>query len=212
MLGRLLSRPVAWETPQSVFRVLSRTHPRGRLTGRPYPRPLPLLCFRGGEGAQRGAGRNDRDPLLGARTGLSFPEVRASLCDLPPPPPGGLPVPPGGTHAGVEGVGVPGPSGWAPARLRRRQMESQHSPWVWGPAVGMGSLRAPFAHGRRGTPCAATARSQARLRLSAADPPRLRPGVGVGVGAGPGLLAPPLRAHPLPCQGTPASPTVSEAR
>lgn len=64
------------------------SHPRGRLTSSPYPDPLPLLCSRGGrggEGAQRGAGRNAGDPLLRARTGLSFPGAGASLCDLPPP-------------------------------------------------------------------------------------------------------------------------------
>lgn len=70
--------------------------------------------------------------------------------------------------------------------------------------VGMGSPRAPFSHGHSGTPWTATARSQARLRLSAADPPRLRP----GVGAGPGLLAPPLRAHPRTPPPLPVHPRV----
>lgn len=131
------------------------SHPRGRLTSSPYPDPLPLLCSRGGRGGRAHSGAR-----------VEMPEIRSS--ELAPasvspgpgrvfatsrrPPPGGLPVPPGGTHAGGEGVGVPGPSGWAPAKLRRREMESQHSPWAWGPAAGLGSLRAPFSTDPPGRP------------------------------------------------------------
>lgn len=148
-----------------------------RQTARPPLPPTPPAAVLPGEGAL-------------ARASVS-PGPGPSLGD-PRRPPLGASVLPGGTHAGVRG--------WA-SRVHQGGRRPSFDGARWSRnthrglgvlRVGMGSLRAPFSHGHSGTPWTATARSQARLRLSAADPPRLRP----GVGAGPGLLAPPPRAHP----------------
>lgn len=121
----------------------ARPHPRDRLTGRPYPDPSRSCAPRGGRTA--GRGKKCRRPAPASSHRPQFPRVRGRVfATSRRPPPGGLPVPPGGTLAGVGGVGVPGPSGWAPAKLRRREMESQHSPWAWGPAGGDGVPEGPL--------------------------------------------------------------------
>lgn len=154
------------------------------LTPPPQPPVAPVLL---GDGARWGSGRNARDLLLRAGTGLSFPGVAGRVLAMsrrPPPR-----APPGED-------GVPGLLWWARDELRRRRTDSQHSPWA-GRGRGQGPAGAALAPYRDAW--TATASCRRRRRLSAAGPPGRRRREGAGRGRG-------LACSPRPTPTTPRAP------
>lgn len=139
--GRL---PPPGVCPRNITERLRGPRPSPR-----YPRPLPALLRSQG----RAHSRAPAEMLKKCPPSMHWPQFPAGrgacFCYLPPPTASGVSPSRPGVCVGTGVGGVPGPTGWWWAELRRRRTESQHSPWA---GRGRGSAGAALtqAPGRLG--------------------------------------------------------------